>query len=153
MILRVYVDTSVIGGCLDEEFGVYSQRLFGDFDRGRFRAVISDITLAELETAPPGVRWLLTRPGLAEAERVEINDEAVALADTYIREGAALESSRVDALHIAVATVSRVDVVVSWNFRHIVKLSRIRAYNAVNLKLGYPGPEIRSPLEVYYDEE
>jgi predicted nucleic acid-binding protein len=152
MILRVYLDTSVIGGCLDEEFGVYSQRLLDDFDRRRFRAVISDITLAELETAPPGVRQLLARPGLAEAERVEVNDEAVGLADAYIRDGAVTESSRADALHIAVATVNRVDVVVSWNFRHIVKLSRIRAYNSVNLKLGYPELEIRSPLEVYYEE-
>jgi len=152
MIPRVYVDTSVIGGCLDEEFGVYSQRLVDDFDRRRFRAVISDITLAELETAPPGVRQLLGRPGLVEAERVNVEDEAVTLADAYIRDGAALENNRADALHIAVATVNRVDVVVSWNFRHIVKLSRIRAYNAVNLKLGYPELEIRSPLEVYYEE-
>jgi hypothetical protein len=152
MIPRVYVDTSVIGGCLDEEFGAYSERLADDFDQGRFRAVISDVTLAELETAPPAVRQLLTRPGFAEAERVNVGDEAVALAEAYIREGAALESNRVDALHIAVATVSRVDVVVSWNFKHIVKLSRIRAYNAVNLKLGYPEQEIRSPLEVYYEE-
>ena len=152
MIPRVYVDTSVIGGCLDEEFGVYSRRLVDDFDRGRFRAVISDITLTELETAPPGVRQLLARPGFSDAERVDVSDEAVVLSDVYIREGAALESNRVDALHIAVATVSRVDVVVSWNFKHIVKLSRIRAYNAVNLKLGYPELEIRSPLEVYYEE-
>ena len=83
---------------------------------------------------------------------MDVSDEAVVLSDVYIREGAALESNRVDALHIAVATVSRVDVVVSWNFKHIVKLSRIRAYNAVNLKLGYPELEIRSPLEVYYEE-
>jgi predicted nucleic acid-binding protein len=152
MIQRVYVDTSVIGGCLDEEFGAYSQRLADDFDQGRFRAVISDVTLAELETAPPAVRQLLARPGFAEAERVNVGDEAVALADAYIREGAAQESNRFDALHIAVATVNRVDVVVSWNFKHIVKLSRIRAYNAVNLKLGYPELEIRSPLEVYYEE-
>jgi hypothetical protein len=87
MILRVYVDTSVIGGCLDEEFGVYSQRLVDDFDSGRFRPVISDITLAELETAPPGVRQLLARPGFAEAERADVGDEAVVLADAYIREG------------------------------------------------------------------
>jgi hypothetical protein len=152
MISRVYVDTSVIGGCLGEEFDTYSERLADDFDQGRFRAVISDVTLAELETAPPAVRQLLTRPGFAEAERVNVGDEAVALADAHIREGAAQESNRFDALHKAVATVSRVDVVVSWNFKHIVKLSRIRAYNAVNLKLGYPELEIRSPLEVYYEE-
>jgi hypothetical protein len=53
----------------------------------------------------------------------------------------------------AIATVNRVDTLVSWNFKHIVKLSRIRAFNAVNLKLGYPELEIRSPLEVYYEEE
>jgi hypothetical protein len=152
VITRVYVDTSVIGGCLDEEFGVYSKRLADDFDEGRLQAVISDVTLAELETAPPEVRRVLLRSGYAEAERVNTGDEAVALADAYIREGAALEANRVDALHVAVATVSRVDVVASWNFKHIVKLSRIRAYNAVNLKLGYPELEIRSPLELYYEE-
>ena len=81
-----------------------------------------------------------------------LSDEAIALAEAYIREGAAQETNRADALHIALATVNRVDVVASWNFKHIVKLSRIRAYNAVNLKLGYPALEIRSPLEVYYEE-
>ncbi len=50
--------------------------------------------------------------------------------------------------HIAVATLGRVDVVVSWNFKHIVNLNRIRLYNSVNLKLGYPMIEIRSPREV-----
>jgi len=151
MILRVYVDTSVIGGCLDEEFGQYSERLADDFDSGRLRAVISDVTLAELEAAPPQVRRLLNRPGFVRAETVQLGEEAIALADAYIRDGAAQEVNRADALHIALATVSRVDVVVSWNFKHIVKLSRIRAYNAVNLKLGYPELEIRSPLEVYYE--
>jgi len=152
MVPRVYVDTSVIGGCLDDEFGTYSERLADDFDKGRLRAVISDVTLAELETAPAAVRRILSRPGFAGAERINVEDEAIALADAYVREGAALESNRADALHVAVATVSRVDVVASWNFKHIVKLSRIRAYNAVNLKLGYPELEIRSPLEVYYEE-
>jgi hypothetical protein len=152
VILRVYVDTSVIGGCLDEEFGLYSERLAQDFAAGRLRAVISDVTLAELQNAPPEVRQLLSRPGFADAETVRLGDEAAELADAYIREGAAQENNRADALHIAVATVSRVDVVASWNFKHIVKLSRIRAYNAVNLKLGYPELEIRSPLEVYYEE-
>jgi predicted nucleic acid-binding protein len=151
-IARVYVDTSVIGGCLDEEFGRHSQRLADDFAAGRMRAVVSDVTLAELRTAPPEVRRLLDLPGFAQAEMVHLTDEAIGLADAYIREGATQASSRVDALHIAVATVYRVDVVASWNFRHIVKLSRIRAYNAVNLKLGYPELEIRSPLEVYYEE-
>jgi hypothetical protein len=59
---------------------------------------------------------------------------------------------RVDAEHIAVATVARVDVLVSWNFKHVVNLSRIQGYNSVNLRLGYPLLEIRTPLEVLPDE-
>ena len=50
--------------------------------------------------------------------------------------------------HFAIATINRVDVLVSWNFRHIVNLSMIRLYNSVNLKYGYPLLEIRSPREV-----
>jgi hypothetical protein len=61
------------------------------------------------------------------------------------------EQSRADAEHIAIASVRRVDILVSWNFKHIVSLSRIRAFNAVNLKLGYPALEIRSPREVSHD--
>lgn len=66
--------------------------------------------------------------------------------------GAVGAGMRVDALHIALATVARVDVLVSWNFKHIVNLRRIHAYNAVNLKRGYPLLEIRSPREVIGDE-
>ena len=62
-------------------------------------------------------------------------------------------SQRVDAQHIAIATVQRVDILVSWNFAHIVKWSRIRAFNAVNLERGYPPLEIRSPREVYHEDE
>lgn len=74
------------------------------------------------------------------------------LAAAYIEDGAIDARMRADALHIALATVARVDVLVSWNFRHIVNLKRIRAYNAVNLKSGYPVLEIRTPREVPGDE-
>ena len=57
-----------------------------------------------------------------------------------------------DAQHIAMATVANVDALVSWNFRHVVNLSRIHAYHGVNAKLGYPAVEIRSPREVLGDE-
>jgi hypothetical protein len=63
-----------------------------------------------------------------------------------------VEDSEFRALHIALASVARVDVLVSWNFKHIVNLTRIHAYNAVNLKRGYPLLEIRTPREVVEDE-
>ncbi|MGQ9630273.1 MAG: PIN domain protein [bacterium] len=152
MIPRVYIDTSVIGGCLDEEFQEHSERLFADFEADRFRAVISNITIAEVLQAPEEVRSLLERPALQKAEKVHLDEEAVLLAEAYIQEGVVREAKRVDAQHIAIATVQRVDILVSWNFQHIVKWSRIRAFNGVNLKRGYPQLEIRSPREVYYEE-
>ena len=56
--------------------------------------------------------------------------------------------SHSDALHVALATVARVDVLVSWNFKHIVNLGRIRLFNSVNIEWGYGLVEIRSPKEV-----
>lgn len=81
-------------------------------------------------------------------ELIEINDDALDLADLYINENVVGKTSREDCIHIALATINRADVLVSWNFKHIVNLSRIRGYNSVNLKTGYPAIEIRSPLDL-----
>ena len=86
-------------------------------------------------------------------EYLDFTTEAKELAERYVNEGVIGPGKRVDAQHIAIATISRVDVLVSWNFRHIVNLARIRGYNSVNLRQGYPVLEIRSPLEVFADEE
>ena len=80
-------------------------------------------------------------------------EEAVALSEAHIEDAVVGQAQRVDAQHIANATVQRVDLLVSCNFKHIVKWSRIRAFNAVNLKQGYPPLEIRSPDEVYHEDE
>lgn len=147
-MLRVYVDTSVIGGCLDKEFAEWSLRLMEEFRNGRKIAVLSDITLQELEIAPKDVRAQLKELPVACREYVMLNDEAVRLAKAYLREGVLPERYLLDAQHIAMGTLNRVDVLVSWNFKHIVNLNRIRLYNSVNLKLGYPMIDIRSPREV-----
>ena len=132
MRLRIYIDTSVIGGCLDKEFQNASMELIDKFKRGEMIVVISELTTLELKDAP---------------------QEAVNLAGKYITEGVIGRGKLVDAEHIAIATINRVDVLVSWNFRHIVNLQKIRGYNSVNLKYGYPLLEIRSPLEVITYEE
>ncbi len=81
-------------------------------------------------------------------EHVFLDEESIALANAYLKEGVIAERSLSDARHIAIATVERVDVLVSWNFKHIVNLNRIRMINSVNLKFGYSLIEIRSPMEV-----
>jgi len=146
--MRIYPDTSVFGGCLDPEFAQCSDKLMADFAAGVRVAVISDLTLKELQAAPLSVRSVLDQIPDQHREYVVLNDEAKDLARLYIRHDAVSEQQIVDAQHIAIATVNNVGVLVSWNFRHIVNLTRIRLYNSVNLKYGYPLLEIRSPREV-----
>jgi predicted nucleic acid-binding protein len=151
--IRVYVDTSVIGGCLDDELRKPSMQLFDRSRAGGALLVVSDTTLAELASAPPKVRGVIEDLPRECLEFVQQNAESEALAEEYIRQAVVSRRMLVDAQHIAVATVARVDVLVSWNFRHIVNLDRIHGFNAVNLRAGYPLLEIRSPLEVWKDED
>ncbi|MEL7063758.1 MAG: PIN domain protein, partial [Bacteroidota bacterium] len=81
-------------------------------------------------------------------ESIGANKEAVKLAKNYVKEGALTDKFEDDAIHIALATVHRVDVLASWNFKHMVSFFRIRQYNAVNLKYGYATIDIRSPKEI-----
>lgn len=150
---RVYVDTSVIGGCLDKEFSEWSRRLFEEFRLGLKVAVVSDITRRELEAAPADVVRSLTELPDSAVENVLLTDEAERVAAEYLARGAAGDATVVDAQHIAIATVEGVDVLVSWNFRHIVNVGRIRAFNAVNQELGYPELEIRTPRETLNEED
>ena len=150
-ILRVYIDTSVVSGCLEERWQEDSLKLMELFAGGKMRPVLSSLTIDEVLAAPRAeVRALLDRPELKNAEKVKLADisEADALAEAYIQEGVVTQNSMTDAQHIAAATVLRVNVLVSWNFRHIVNLRRIHLFNAVNLKRGYPMLDIRSPKEV-----
>jgi len=149
--LRIYVDTSVIGGCEDEEFSVASLRLWSMFRSGAFVLVISDLTVEELANAPPGVRQHLEDIPTSHQVQVCLTDEAKELADAYLAHGVVGPGSLADALHVALATVSGVDVLVSWNFKHIVNFGRIRLFNAVNLEQGYGLIEIRTPREVLHE--
>jgi len=57
------------------------------------------------------------------------------------------KSSLDDAYLIAIASTNRLDVLVSWNFKHIVNFDKIRLFNSINMKLGFPIIDIRSPKE------
>ena len=84
---------------------------------------------------------------------VPVSPDAEKLADAYVAAGVLGKASRADGLHVAAATVAGADLIVSWNFKHIVNYNRIRRYNAVNALNGYRSLEIRSPAEVAYDDE
>lgn len=150
---RVYIDTSVIGGCFDDEFAEWSNALFEEFRVGVKVTVVSDLTRRELEEAPQNVRNILSSVPDEQLENVFLNEEAIMLADAYISNEVVNIKHLVDAQHIAIASIERVDILASWNFKQIVNLEHIHAFNAVNLKMGYPLLEIRSPREVIREKE
>lgn len=145
---RIYIDTSVVGGFFDEEFKDPTQRLFKRLEQNEITFVISDLLELELLHAPKKVNELLLKYSSDRFERIELTEEIVNLADRYIVEKVVGRTSLEDCRHIALATVNRVDVLASWNFKHIVNLDRIKGYNSVNLRLGYPLIEIRTPQEL-----
>jgi predicted nucleic acid-binding protein len=154
MVQRVYIDTSVIGGCFDEEFKTWSDLLIKEIIFGQTIAIISDVTIDEIQDAPKPVQEKLEeiiRSGFIEL--IASDQETQELAEAYINEKAVSGKFFEDALHIAMATINKATVLASWNFKHIVNLERIRQYNAVNIKNGYSLLEIRSPREIVKIEE
>ncbi|GHV11160.1 hypothetical protein FACS189491_01900 [Spirochaetia bacterium] len=149
-ILRIYIENSVIGGYFDDEFKEFTRQLFGEFKKGTYKPIISSHVIAELENgAPDNVKENLKT---IDYEEYPVNEEMLKLAEKYMEEKIVSENYYSDALHIAVATVIGVDVLVSWNFKHIVNLNRIKLFNSVNLREGYKILEIRTPQEVIGDE-
>ena len=144
---RIYIDTSVFGGFFDQEFAEHTVPLFERLKNNEFTLLFSTVTQDELENAPDKVRALVKSIKLDFTEFLDITDEAVELALEYISENVVGRTSYADCLHIAIATISRADLLVSWNFKHIVNIERIRGYNSINIKYGYKLLEIRSPRE------
>ena len=145
---RIYIDTSVVGGYFDEEFKNDTILLFERLENGEIIFVVSDLLDLELINAPQKVRDFLHNFSTDKFNRIELTEEAIKLADTYIAEKVVGKTSLEDCRHIAMATIDKVDVLASWNFKHIVNLDKIKGYNSVNLKLGYQMIEIRSPKDL-----
>ena len=150
---RLYFDTSVFGGVFDEEFQEASKQLFERVINGYILCVYSEVTESELLNAPKQVRDLFKSLPPANLERIEITDEILTLATKYLDEKVVGQTSFDDCLHIAAATIHKVDVLVSWNFKHIVNIYRIRGYNSINIRLNYNNLEIRSPKEIMTYED
>jgi predicted nucleic acid-binding protein len=153
-MLRIYADTSVFGGCCDEEFAAPSRTFLRMVEQGLFSLIVSPVVNAEIRhsATPKPVQDVYSRL-LPIAEIVSITPEAVKLQAAYIKQGIIGPQWENDALHVAIATVTRCDLIVSWNFKHIVNFRKIPLYNAVNILHGYPELHIYSPLEVIQHEE
>ncbi|NUM54158.1 MAG: PIN domain protein [Candidatus Hydrogenedentes bacterium] len=147
-ILRIYVDTSVIGGCLDAEFEADSLALLEMARSGRVKLLISNITLRELDDAPQAVQTIFQALPEMCIEEIVSNADTEYLRNRYISHGVVGAASSIDAHHVALAVVHHADMIVSWNFKHIVHHEKIDGFNSVNLAEGYPPLRIYSPKEV-----
>ena len=145
---QIYVDTSVLGGCFEPEFAPWSNGLIADFRAGIFRPVLSALLETELRRAPEAVLAVYAEVLALAGEPLPVGDESLELLAAYVAHEVLGPRFRSDMLHIALATVAEVDLLVSWNFKHIVRFDKIRLFNAVNLEQGYKSLSIHSPREV-----
>lgn len=150
---RFYFDTSVFGGVFDTEFEEVTLQLFERVRLGKIVCLYSDLTLTELVKAPIKVQDYFKNLPKENLELVIVNDEILVLASKYISEKVVGPTSFDDCIHIATATINKADILVSWNFKHIVNVYRIRGYNSINIRSNYPSLEIRSPKEILEYED
>lgn len=145
--IRVYADTSVFGGVFDQEFSKASKLFFEQVKNGIFQLIVSEVIHKEIIDAPDSVNKLFNEM-LIYAEIIGITEESLKLRHAYLKADIVKPRWSDDALHVALATISKCRVIVSWNFRHIVHFKKIPLYNAVNIIEGYNNISIHSPLEV-----
>ena len=147
--LIVYLDTSVASAYFDErdQPRMLTTREFWNRLED-YEVLISDLVIGEIRQITDENRRHTVEELLREFMLVVIDEEAQVLANRYLQVGIFGSTSSADALHVAAATVAGADLIVSWNFQHMVKVRTIQRVNATNLDLGYRGIDIRSPLEL-----
>jgi len=153
MIRKVYIDTSVVGGYFDEEFELWTKLFFESVIEGKFIIAISELLQTELANAPHEVKHFLGTIPNEQKIIVDYNKESRILANRYLEANIVGKTSLTDCRHIATASVNEIDILTSWNFKHIVNLDKIHLYNGVNLQNGYRTIEIRTPRELLTYED
>jgi len=147
--LSVYFDTSVISALFDDrnpDRQALTQVFFDQVEA--FDAYVSELVLAEVDaTRDTGLREKLRQTAIA-FQILRLDDESRALADEYVRHGAIPADYPEDALHISIATVNAIHHLLSWNFRHLVRVKTRRIVNFVNASHGYLDLEILTPAEL-----
>jgi hypothetical protein len=144
--LKIYIENSVIGGYFDKEFEESTKKLFQYFEKDIYIPVISTHIIDELNDGAP--EYIIDNLNNLNYDQYDVTNEMINLKEKYMESNIVTEKYSADALHIAIATVINVDVLVSWNFKHIVNLEKIKKFNAINLTQGYHLLEIRTPQEV-----
>jgi len=147
-MLKLYLDTSVYCGYFDEEFEEITQTFFQRIFENEFKIITSNLTDQEMMNAPKRVIELYNSIQNPLIINVDNDKKVIDLAEKYIENKVVGLTSLTDCGHIAAASINNADILVSWNFKHIVNVVRIVGYNNINKMEGYKNLEIRSPREI-----
>lgn len=133
---------------------IENYKLFDDIRSGLFEPYTSTIVISELiKASEPKKKMMLELISQYDISVLPITEEIYDLANVYVKNGIIPQKYIDDARHIACATIYDMDIIVSWNFRHIVKRKTIIMTEQVNLLQGYKRIEIYSPAEVTSNED
>jgi len=143
-----YWDTFTFGGYYDSEFSYWTRKLLDRIIKLDYGLVYSYLVAKELENAPERVRNLIHKVSGRIIEFIGPNQDVIDLATVYIKKGALTKRFKEGAEHIALATICDIDVLVSWNFKHMVNLIKLKQYNSINLEYGYRQIDIRYSREL-----
>lgn len=148
--LKIYLDTTIpnyVYALHIPEKRLITVRLFNEIQKGKYRAFISDIVLGELQEAGKPLRDKLLKV-IKGIDILGPTKEVESLAQQYIENKIISPNYSDDARHVAIATINNMDAVISWNYDHLVSLSKIKKINVVNDVMGYKHIEIVTPQEV-----
>ena len=147
---KVYLDTTVPSAYYDDRASD-RERLTRAFWAERlpdFKPVISNIVLSEIRDTPDEEKRIKMEQLMQGIEVLVFNEEADKLAKEYVRIGVIPEKYTSDANHVAIAVANGVRYLISWNFKHIVKVSTRREVNLINALMGYELIELLAPPEL-----
>jgi predicted nucleic acid-binding protein len=142
----LYLETSVVGAYLDngEPFRRDLTIRWWEHEMSEYRATVSPLVTRELERLPEPHRTAYLKL-VAPLEQLEITDEATILAEGYISRGIFHRKYIADALHVAVASVHKIDYLVTWNFGHLANVRRQARIRLFNTAAGFFVPMIVTP--------
>jgi predicted nucleic acid-binding protein len=155
--LKIYFDTSVLNFYYANDSPkemLATRKLFEQIKKGIYECYISDVVLAEVEKAEEEIKNRLKSLIVEyELKVLRVDEEVIALFEKYVEANIIPAKYENDILHIAVSVVNQLDVILSWNFEHIVKLKTKNEVNGINLLLGYRQIQIATPMEVIENED
>jgi len=149
---KIYLETTLFSYYFDENRDAHADtvRLFEDITAGKYEAYTSDYVLRELEnTTNEKCNKMLALIDQYNITVLGLDQEAEQLANAYVEQGVIPVKYRTDGIHIAVAAVNELDMIISMNFRHIVKRKTKLGTANSNTLNGYHAIEIYSPMEVH----